>query len=77
MIKDLGIIKLKVNKILFTVEVYKDNNQVYYSLSRNKKGLINSSTPIKRKSEVMMNIYRDLQEAIGYEIRHEIEQINL
>ena len=68
-------IKLKVNKVEFRVDYGKQKNFVGYGLYRNNKALISSSIPIKRKEEVMMNIYRDLQEAIGYEIRHEIEKL--
>lgn len=68
-------IKIKVNKVEFKVDYGEQKTFVGYGLYRNNKALISSSTPIKRRVEVMMNIYRDLQEAIGYEIRHEIEKL--
>lgn len=67
-------IKIKVNKILFKVEVG-GKGFVGYGLYRNNKALVSTSYPKDRANEVMMNIYRDLQEAIGYEIRHEIEKL--
>jgi hypothetical protein len=69
-------IKIKVNKVLFTVEYEKKGSIVFYSLARNKKTLICSTTAKKQADEVKMNIYRDLSEAIGYEIRSEIEKLN-
>jgi len=68
-------IQIKVNKVKFKIWCLEDKKQFYYCLYRNNKALLSSSTPIKRKLEVSMNIYRDLQEAIGYEIRNEIEKI--
>lgn len=76
-VKLIGISNIKVNKVNFQITVHKDRKQIYYGLMRNKKALISSSYPKDRKSEVMMNIYRDFQEAIGYEIRNEIEKLKL
>ena len=68
-------IQIKVNKVKFKVWYAEDKTHFHYGLYRNNKAILASTTPIKRRLEVLMNIYRDLQEAIGYEIRHEIEKL--
>ena len=68
-------IQIKVNKVKFKVWYAEDKKQFHYGLDRNNKALLASSNPIKRRLEVSMNIYKDLQEAIGYEIRNEIEKL--
>lgn len=69
-------IKIKVNKVTFEISFLRDKKQIFYSLARNKRTLINSSMPINRADEVKMNIYKDLSDCIAYEIRQEIEKLS-
>ena len=68
-------IKIKFNKITFTVYLEKEKKIISYGIKRNKEYLMHSFTPKSKADEVKMDIYKNLSDAIAHEIRHEIEKL--
>lgn len=72
---DIQIVKLKVGEVMFKIEFIKGENFYACGFWRNKKCLLSSTYPKIYKSQIKMDIFRELSEHVSWELKHAIEKI--
>lgn len=70
-------IKIKFNKVTYTLDYERHGRIFDYSITRNKKTYLLSTTPFCYRHGIKMKMFKDLKDFIEHDIVHEIDKIKI